>query len=72
MSDTVRIRLLKTLRSDWPFSNLSVPAGIYEAEMNQHGAVSVRARNGQLLGIKPGEFEFVDEIPVQWKGKSNV
>jgi hypothetical protein len=65
---TVAIRLLKMVRSDLPFGPIAVAkAGIYEAEMNQHGALSVRDCNGDLLGVKPGEFEFVGEIPEQWR-----
>lgn len=31
--------------------------GIYRAESNQHGALCVRDSSGELLGIKPAEFE---------------
>jgi hypothetical protein len=66
--ETVRIRLLKMVRSDIP---IGIPAvampGIYNAEMNAHGAISVRTSTGVLLGVKPGEFEFTDEIPEQWR-----
>ena len=55
---SVKIRLLGMVRSEMPFGPISVAkAGIYDAEMNQHGALSVRDCNGDLLGIKPGEFE---------------
>lgn len=33
-----------------------------ECECNQFGAVSVRAEDGHMLGIKPAEFE-----PVTWR-----
>jgi hypothetical protein len=64
----VQIRLLKMIRSDFPFGRIAVAkAGIYDAEMNQYGALSVRDCNGDLLGVKPGEFEFIGEPPEQWK-----
>lgn len=65
---TVKIRLLRMIRGDIPIGPISVAvAGEYEAEMNSYGALSVRDCNGDLLGVKPGEFEFVDEVPEQWK-----
>ena len=68
---TVKIRLLQMVRSDLPFGPIAVAkAGVYDAEMNQHGALAVRDCNDNLLGVKPGEFEFVDEIPEQWRGVS--
>jgi hypothetical protein len=39
-------------------------AGIHHALSNQHGAISVIAENGELLGIKPGEFLRL--APPQW------
>ena len=64
----VKIRLRKMVRGDLPIGPISVAGpGVYEAEMNTHGALSVRDCNGDLLGVKPGEFEFVDEIPEQWR-----
>jgi hypothetical protein len=67
---TVKIRLLQMVRGDLPFGPVSVAkAGIHEAEMNRFGALSVRDCNGDLLGVKPGEFEFVDEVPEQWRNQ---
>jgi hypothetical protein len=37
----------------------SAGPGVYEAEVNPHGAVSVKLADGSLLGVKPGEFEWV-------------
>lgn len=68
-AETVKIRLLKTIRGDIPIGPPSVAVqGVYNAEMNKYGALSIRDTHGQLLGVKPGEFEFVDEIPEQWRG----
>jgi len=36
--------------------NLLVAPGVYRAESNPHGALSVRTANGKSLGIKPKEF----------------
>lgn len=47
------IRVTQMVRSDLPFRDVEpVQPGIYRADSNKHGALSV---NG--LGIKPGEFE---------------
>ena len=56
--------MLKEVRSELPFPPflVAVPR-VYETseiEMNQHGAVSVKVPGG-LLGIKPGEFEWLSE-----------
>lgn len=35
-------------------------AGDYDCQSNQWGAISVRAKNGNLLGIKPCEFDVLE------------
>src|SRR6266436_7243495 len=65
---TVTIRLMQMIRGELPWGPVSVAkAGIYEAEMNENGAISVRDCNGDLLGVKPDEFIFVGPIPRQWQ-----
>lgn len=61
-----RIRLLGSVRADFPFGRTlsfggrrAAPAGIYDAHHNPFGAVSVVDDNGELLGVKPHEFEWV-------------
>ena len=57
------VRVLYPVCSDLPcppFTPLIAAPGIYEAEVNQHGAVSVKIGD-QLLGVKPGEFEWIDQ-----------
>jgi hypothetical protein len=57
------VRLLQAVTSDLPVifgPALVAPPGLYVAELNALGAAAVRV-DGKLLGIKPGEFEFVDE-----------
>jgi hypothetical protein len=51
--------LLRTIRGDFPFQAVKAPPGVYEAYVNPHGAVSVIAENGEMLGLKPGEFEWL-------------
>lgn len=34
----------------------------YEAEANRNGAVIALCENGERMGVKPGEFEFL-EVP---------
>jgi hypothetical protein len=41
---------------DGPFAATRAEAGVYEAHFNPEGAVFVKATNGKLLGVKPGEF----------------
>lgn len=58
-----RVRLLVDVRGDWPIGHLTVaPAGEYLAHLNKYGAVSVIASDGSLLGVKPDEFEWIEEI----------
>ena len=57
------LRLLQTVRSELPFPPFMVAKpGIYvpeDIDINQHGAVSVRALNGGWLGVKPNEMEWI-------------
>ena len=55
-----KIVLLREIRGDWPIGHTTVAEpGVYEPYVNPHGAVSVVASNGKLLGLKPGEFEWL-------------
>lgn len=60
----MRIKMLCNVRPDIPF--LAKPGTIlragevYEATANKHGAISGICGNGEPLGVKPGEFEFVE------------
>lgn len=59
----MKIKMIKDVRSDLPF--LSTPGTVlrfgkvYEATANKLGAVSGKCENGEMLGVRPGEFEFV-------------
>lgn len=55
-----RVRLNRDVRGEFPFHTVVVRPGVYDAHVNTHGAVSVRAQDGELLGLKPDEFEWVD------------
>lgn len=56
------VRIRETIRADrlagvqLPGDDLEVAPGIYKAESNQLGALSIRTPGG-AIGIKPGEFE---------------
>lgn len=60
-----KVMLLTRVRADLPFLS-SDGQGFYagpgeaECESNQWGAISVRAANGKMLGVKPGEFEVIE------------
>ena len=63
----MRIVMTKTVRPDLVF--LAKPGTVlwegedYDAIANKHGAVTVVCRNGEKLGVKPGEFIFVCGVP---------
>lgn len=74
----IRIRMLETVQPDIPF--LAKPGAIlcgggeYTASANKHGAVSGICSNGERLGVKPGEFEFIsapDWLMKIWEGDKN-
>ena len=62
----MKIRMIKEVRSDIPvFStsrNVLEFGKTYGATANKHGAVCGRCDNGELIGVRPGEFKFV-ELP---------
>jgi hypothetical protein len=55
-----RIELPRYVRGDFPFHGTVARSGVHQPEANKHGALSVRATNGDLLGVKPGEFRWLD------------
>lgn len=55
---TYKIFLSRRVRGDWPIGHkLVAEIGYHDAVKNQYGAVSVVLPDGQLLGVKPDEFE---------------
>ena len=62
------IILINKVHGDFPIGHTTIAEpGVYDAYMNPHGAVSVLASNGKFLGLKPGEFEWL-ENPVEMDG----
>ncbi len=57
-----RVRLLHTVTGDPPFGHVRAEPGDYECESNQWGAVSVTATNGEPLGLRPAEFDVLENI----------
>ena len=58
-----RIHLPAAVRGDYPIGHMTVAeAGSHDCDSNLWGALSVRASNGQMLGIKPAEFQ-----PLAWR-----
>ena len=58
-----RVRLLKRVRGDFPIGHTTIAeVGDHDCASNKWGALSVRASNGQMLGIKPSEFD-----PIAWR-----
>ena len=62
----MKIRMIKDVRSEIPILSASRTVlkfgKTYDATANKHGAVCGRCDNGELIGVRPGEFEFV-ELP---------
>lgn len=64
--DKIRIRMLKTVYPDLLFiqrmpHGTILRAGMeYNATSNRNGAISGVCDNEVVLGVKPGEFEFVE------------
>ena len=59
--------MIKNVRPDFPFGVVSGKPGTilrsgmeYSAISNPHGAICGICENGEHLGVKPGEFEFID------------
>lgn len=64
----MKIKMLETVRPDFPFlltgvqlDTVLVYGEVYGATKNKYGAVCGICKNGQKLGVKPGEFEIVKE-----------
>ena len=58
-----RVRLKKPVRGDFPFGAHCIAApGDHDCDANKWGAVSVKAENGQTLGLRPAEYE-----PLKWR-----
>ena len=56
----LKVYLPRRVQGGWPIGhNVVVEAGVHDAIANQYGAVSVVLPNGELLGVKPGEFQHV-------------
>jgi hypothetical protein len=56
------VHVVRRVASEIPFrrNDVYVNPGEHEPYMNRHGAVSVVAANGDLIGLKPDEFYWVD------------
>ena len=56
-----QVVLINEVRGDCPFSlDIVAEPGVYDAYVNPHGAVAVKASNGEFLGVKPREFEWLE------------
>lgn len=53
------VRITRQVRGDGPFRMTRATPGEHEVECNRWGAVSVRAGDGQMLGLRPSEFDVV-------------
>jgi hypothetical protein len=61
-----RVYLRNRIHGDGPFRSTWVDSGEHDCSSNSWGALSVRAANGRMLGIKPTECE-----PVEWREASD-
>lgn len=78
-NEEIIIKMLQNVRPDFMF--LAKPGTIlragmeYKATSNKHGAICGFCENGELLGVKPGEFAIVkapDWVLDIWKPYKNV
>jgi hypothetical protein len=63
MTDTIRIRVLQTVRGNFilePNHAVVEQGKEYPAKANKQGAISALCDNAEWLGMKPGEFEFLE------------
>jgi len=54
------IYLPRPVRGDGPFAAVTAPAGWHRAVLEPFSAPAVRATDGELLGLDPGEFLWGD------------
>jgi hypothetical protein len=55
-----RIKLDSDLSGDFPIGHdTKAEAGEHDCDSNQWGAMSVRATNGRMLGVKPSECQII-------------
>lgn len=55
-----RIKLFRAIRSDIPIPPVArADPGVYIPWSNPRGAISVKTSSGELLGLKPAEFDWV-------------
>jgi len=60
----MRVRMLRTVGPDMYGEGDHAHAGnVYDAGMNQHGAVWVKLHDGSELGVKPDEYEVAFADP---------
>lgn len=57
------IRTGDKVHGDGPWASTRAEPGVRPVECNRFGAMSVKATNGRMLGVKPGEVEEF----VSWK-----
>lgn len=56
----LRVTVRRVIRGDIPgMGGLVLPGVSYPAHLNPQGAVSAVSEDGDLFGLKPGEFDFV-------------
>jgi hypothetical protein len=46
--------------TDPTWGNSPQVAGDYDCQSNEWGAISVQAKNGKMIGVKPVEFEVLE------------
>lgn len=67
-TEGLRIKMLKTLRPNsfffiatgTPVDTVLIEGHEYAATANSNAAVAGICDNGQTIGVRPGEFEFVE------------
>lgn len=55
-----QVILKRTISGDGPFCTIQASPAVYDAQVNPYGAVSVVTPDGRTLGLRLGEFEWVE------------
>lgn len=62
--EKIRVKMLTTVVPDIGFctdlNRIASASHEYDAVSNAYGAIAVICKNGKLLGVRPGEFEFIE------------
>jgi len=62
----LQVNVLHRVKGDLPYTHRHVEPGVHDAIVNPQGAVTVLTEDGERLGLRPAEFEWVPVTPGDW------